>query len=285
MPILGITASGGLAPGAPTIGTATDGGTGTSASVAFTAPTWPGKGSGTVTYTATSSPGGFTGTSTSSPTTVSGLTTGTAYTFTVKATTSYGVTGPSSAASNSVTPANPIAPAFDSIATVTVTGSPAAYIEFTSIPGTYKSLQIRSTQRASAGTGNYQDLSYMTFNDVSTGSLYSYGYNYATGTGAIGIDAPINQNYIICCDTPRSGTAYDIFGFGITEIFDYANTNKFKSVQWTAGSALPGTQGRGACLTGSGLYRSTSAVTKIRITALQTAFTTGSSFALYGIKG
>jgi hypothetical protein len=37
------------------------------------------------------------------------LSNGTAYTFTVKATTSYGVTGPSSAASNSITPAVPAA--------------------------------------------------------------------------------------------------------------------------------------------------------------------------------
>ena len=107
MPIIGVLAAGGLAPLAPTIGTAT-GGT-ASASITFTAPTWVGKGSGTVTYTATSSPSGITGTSTSSPVTVSGLTNGTAYTFTITATTSYGVTGPASAASNSVTPAAPLA--------------------------------------------------------------------------------------------------------------------------------------------------------------------------------
>jgi hypothetical protein len=107
MPIIGVLAAGGLAPLAPTIGTATGGAA--SASITFTAPTWVGKGSGTVTYTATSSPSGITGTSTSSPVTVSGLTNGTAYTFTITATTSYGVTGPASAASNSVTPAAPLA--------------------------------------------------------------------------------------------------------------------------------------------------------------------------------
>ena len=105
MPILGILSAGGLAPLAPTIGTAT--GFNTAATVAFTAPSWVGKGSGTVTYTATSSPSGITGTATSSPITVTGLTNGTAYTFTVRATTSYGVTGASSAASNSATPVNP----------------------------------------------------------------------------------------------------------------------------------------------------------------------------------
>ena len=105
MPILGIISSEGLAPGAPTIGTATA--SSGSATVTYTGPTWTGKGSGAVTYTATSSPGNLTGTG-SSPITVSGLTNGTSYTFTVAATTSYGVTGPSSAASNSVTPSAPL---------------------------------------------------------------------------------------------------------------------------------------------------------------------------------
>ena len=87
-------------PGAPTIGTATATGA-TTATVAFTAPS--DLGAGSITYTATSTPGSITGTG-SSPITVSGLTTGTSYTFQVSGATPGG-TGPSSAASNSVTPA------------------------------------------------------------------------------------------------------------------------------------------------------------------------------------
>jgi len=85
-------------PGAPTIGTATAGAS--SATVTYTAPS--DLGAGSITYTATSTPGSFTGTG-SSPITVSGLTNGTAYTFTVAGATPGG-TGPSSAASNSITP-------------------------------------------------------------------------------------------------------------------------------------------------------------------------------------
>jgi len=102
MPIIGILGSAGMQPTAPTIGTATAGDT--SATVAYTVPSYTGKGSGTVTYIATSSPGNFTGTG-ASPITVTGLTNGTSYTFTVRATTSYGVASKPSAASNSITPA------------------------------------------------------------------------------------------------------------------------------------------------------------------------------------
>ena len=88
-------------PGAPTSVTASVAGP-TSASVAFTAPTNSGS-SAITSYTVTSSPGGLTATGAASPITVSGLTTNIAYTFTVTATNGSG-TGPSSAASNSVTP-------------------------------------------------------------------------------------------------------------------------------------------------------------------------------------
>lgn len=107
----GISISGGVAvtppptvSGAPTIGLATATGA-TTATVTFTAPTNNG-GAAITSYTATSSPGGITGTLSqagSGTITVTGLTTGQAYTFTVTATNSAGISSASSA-SNSVTP-------------------------------------------------------------------------------------------------------------------------------------------------------------------------------------
>jgi large repetitive protein len=87
-------------PGAPTIGTATAGDA--QASVSFTAPASNG-GAAITTYTATSNPAGLTANGTASPLTVAGLTNGVAYTFTVTATNSAGVSS-ASANSNSVTP-------------------------------------------------------------------------------------------------------------------------------------------------------------------------------------
>ena len=92
-------------PGAPTIGTATPGNA--TASVTFTAPASNG-GSAITGYTVTSIPGGLTVTGAASPLTVTGLTNGTAYIFNATARNAVG-TSPASAASNSATPAVPVA--------------------------------------------------------------------------------------------------------------------------------------------------------------------------------
>ena len=174
MRVVGVPPSGGMKPTTPTIGTASDGGTGTTVSVAFTPSTYIGK--STITYTATSSPGSLTGTGSGSPITVSGLTTGTAYTFTVKGDTAYGVASDSSAASNSVTPASPSS--FESISTQTLSGS-ASSVTFSSIPSTYKHLQIRAIAQFSGGGVSYVPI---TFNG-DTGLNYSYHWIYGNGSG------------------------------------------------------------------------------------------------------
>ncbi|MDD5758113.1 MAG: fibronectin type III domain-containing protein [Desulfobulbaceae bacterium] len=111
-------------PSAPKIGIVTRGNA--SAKVAFTAPSSNG-GSSIIRYTATSAPGGKTGSGTASPIIVSGLTNGKAYTFTVKAKNSVGVS-PASAVSKSIVPAT--VPSAPKIGTVT-RGNASAKVAFT----------------------------------------------------------------------------------------------------------------------------------------------------------
>jgi hypothetical protein len=198
MPIIGNFSSAGKKPATPTIGTASDGGTGTTASVAFTPSSYIGK--GTITYTATSSPGSLTGTGSGSPITVSGLTTGTAYTFTVAGTTNYGVSSDSSAASNSVTPANPSS--YESIATLTPSTGTTT-VSFTSIPSTYKHLQIRALVKNNEVTNSLRTLLVRANSDTATNYTGHYWFgNGAGGSGGLatsggGFDPAMYQTFAV----------------------------------------------------------------------------------------
>lgn len=263
--LVAVASSGGMAPGAPTIGTATAGDA--SASVAFTVPAYKGKGTGTVTYTATSSPGSVTGTATSSPITVSGLTNGTAYTFTVKATTSYGVTGPSSAASNSITPVSPSS--YESISSTVLT-STTNDITFSSLPtGTYQSFEIRFKVR---GVGASMALR---FNGVSD-PVYGFMDLRRSGSAAL---ASQTSAFVASIATDSSYPAN--WSVGRILIVSPANTNFNQSFKAYSGFANNG--GGSAHITG-GMADSTSAITSITILNNSTGFVQGSQISLYGIK-
>lgn len=256
-----------------TIGTATDGGTGSTVSVAFTAGSIAT--GGPVSYfTATSTPGSFTANGTSSPITVSGLTDGTAYTFKVKAGNPSGYsTAGESAASNSVTPAAP--GVFESIATLS--GSGVSTITFSSIPSTYKSLQIRAV--GAVGDGSRWS---MRFN-ADTGSNYWMHYLLGSGSSASasssgGVDNQVNG-------VLQGGGGTTFFGASIMDIVDYASTSKYKTLQVAQG-VDDSSNGYFANYLKSGLWLNTSAVTSITIfNTSSTNGSTGTTFALYGIKG
>jgi hypothetical protein len=277
MPILGANSSGGSRPSAPVIGSATDGGTGTTASVAFTPSTYIGK--GTITYTATSSPGNLTGTGASSPITVSGLTAGTAYTFTVQGTTNYGVASATSSASNSVTPLVPSS--FESIATATGTGS-SGTITFSSIPGTYKNLQIRYNGRCDRSGVGLNDL-FMTFNS-DTGANYTRQDLNGDGTSLSAfVDDSATTRINFPNSTPGAQAAANIMGVGIINFQDYSSTSKYKTVGAITGAERNGEASR--IYSNSGVWASNSAITSISFTAPSSNFTTSTIFSLYGIKG
>lgn len=258
-------------PDAPTIGTASDGGTGTTASVTFTAAATGGTPSS---YTVTSSPGNISGTGSSSPVTVSGLTTGVSYTFTVTATSSGG-TSPASAASNSVTPIVP--PAFESIATATITGS-SGTITFSSIPSTYQHLQIRYNGRTTAAQTNTQ--LYVSYNSITSG----YANHLLGGNGSTAeTNNDINGSYMIMYNAVSGASATaDMMGNGIIDIIDYASTSKNKTLRATIGTDR---NGQGNIWLISGLMNNTAAVSSVKLTLGSGNWTTDSTVALYGIKG
>jgi hypothetical protein len=258
-----------MQPTAPTIGTATAGEA--SASVAFTASSYIGK--GTISYTATSSPGGFTGTASSSPITVSGLTNGTAYTFTVVGTTNYGVASVASSASNSVTPAVADQGAMFAIATTTVGSAGAASITFSSIPATYKHLQVRGIfNMTSAGVLKMQYNS-DTGANYKSHWLYTDGSSVQSGTSSVSPNA-INAGYV---------GASGYFGQTVVDILNYATTSQNRVMRSLDGNDR---NGAGDIELSSGMWiNTTDAISSITFTPQSGTFNQYTTLALYGIKG
>jgi hypothetical protein len=162
---------------------------------------------------------------------------------------------------------------YESIQTVTL-GSSASTISFTSIPGTYKHLQIRAFARYTTGTETGVKMRI----NSDTGSNYAYHELYGTGTGA-GAANGINQTAI--SDVIYINSTASVYGAAVVDILDYADTNKFKTIRSLNGADV---NGGGYITFMSGLWRSTSAITNIEMYVAANAMAQYSSFALYGIK-
>ena len=171
---------------------------------------------------------------------------------------------------------------FESIATVSV-GSATPSISFTSIPSTYKHLQIRyiaRTDRTGSSDGDYLT---MRFNDLSGASDY-YGQHYVRGNGSATYAAADGTYSAIFLERmPCSTQGSNIFGGGIIDIIDYASTSKNKVMKHLNASDWSGS---GMVRIASGMLLSTPAITKITIgNGAGTNIAANSHFALYGIKG
>jgi hypothetical protein len=168
---------------------------------------------------------------------------------------------------------------YESIATVTVAAGGASSVDFTSIPSTYAHLQIRGIARGTRS--DVADGITVQFNS-DTASNYSYHYLRGNGTGAY--TGSWNQTSIPLEDTMSAATSgSSIFGGIVTDILDYANTNKYKTLRNLGGNDR---NGAGDIGLQSGNWRNTNAITNIKLGALYGAgFAQYSSFALYGIKG
>lgn len=170
---------------------------------------------------------------------------------------------------------------FESIATATASGS-SATLTFSSIPSTYKHLQIRGI--AKSGTGSGQRNLTMEFN-ASTSTNHAYHYLAGDGTNA-GASGTASTNYILLNRASIQATPASTFGAFIVDIIDYASTTKNKTVRYIAGSETNSAPVADVISLGSGVLLSTTAITSISISdAGFSNFAVGTVFSLYGIKG
>jgi len=163
--------------------------------------------------------------------------------------------------------------AYDSIATTTVGAGGTSSITFSSIPSTYTHLQIRGIGKNTAG------VDYVLRYNGDSGSNYRGHVLY--GDGATPFSANTFGGTYTGNDIAfNGGTTY--FVSFVTDILDYTNTNKNKTLRGLYGVDE---NGSGQIALVSGLWMNTAAVTSITITAVSGTFSQYSSFALYGIRG
>ena len=164
---------------------------------------------------------------------------------------------------------------YDSIATVTVGSGGQSTITFSSIPSTYKHLQIRGIARDAGGNGEWKiELN----SDTTTTNYYRHGIY---GDGASASAFGVNNNTV--APVSYSGQTASVFGGYVVDILDYTNTNKYKTIRTLGGYDTNGGGQEGLF---SNLWKNTNAITDISLKIVGgTNFAQYSQFALFGIKG
>jgi hypothetical protein len=183
------------------------------------------------------------------------------------------------------------ASSYESIATTTVGAGGVASITFSSIPSTYKHLQIRYLAATNRATYGVDDAAIILNGDTTNGNYYShwiYGNGTsATATSAAGGAGGTGTGLFWGFAFGTTATTPTGFAGGVTDILDYANTNKYKTLRNLGGYDTNGVTAGGFGGTvsfDSGLWMSTAATTSLTIKSVNGSFIQYSSFALYGVK-
>jgi len=171
----------------------------------------------------------------------------------------------------------PSTTSYESIATVTVGSGAASAVDFTSIPSTYKHLQIRGIANRTSGGDDNINLR-LGNGSIDTGTNYSGHQLLGDGSGTAGYSA-VSASSITAIP---SSSASSSFGAFVIDILDYADTNKYKTVRILCGDDR---NGSGYVIFRSGNWRNTAAIDSIRFVPNSGNITQYSTFALYGIKG
>jgi hypothetical protein len=164
---------------------------------------------------------------------------------------------------------------YESIATVTVGSGGTSTITFSSIPSTYKHLQLRILARDAGANGEFK----IELNSDTTTTNYRRHNVYGDGSGAYASTGNNNT----CAPVAYSGQTANSFEAVVMDILDYADTNKNTTIRTLFGKDLNGSGDVGLQ---SNLWVNTAAVNNIVFKVVGgTNFVQHSQFALYGIKG
>ena len=163
-----------------------------------------------------------------------------------------------------------MAATYEPIATTTL-GSAASSITFNSIPATYTDLRV-----VLVGTTTATANCWLTFNSDGA-TNYSDTLIYGTGASA-GSNGHSSATKIVLNGSGNTNTSTPTFYSA--DIFSYAGST-YKTCLTTGNGDL---NGSGDVNRAVGLWRSTSAITSVILTAGSSTWKTGTTATLYGIK-
>jgi hypothetical protein len=166
---------------------------------------------------------------------------------------------------------------YESIDTVTVGVLGQASVTFSSIPQTYKHLQVRILAR---GTQAANEIAIVPQINGVTGNNYTQHGIFADGS-SVSAAGSINDVAVIQ-RFPGATAGASIFGTAVVDFVDYTNANKKPVMR-----ALGGVDRNGAGAVGyySTMIQTNGAITQLVFIPNLGSFAQYSSFALYGIKG
>lgn len=168
--------------------------------------------------------------------------------------------------------------AFEPIASQTLSSS-ASSVTFSSIPQTYKHLQIRVLGKMSYSAASDWSRTKITLNGTAT----TRGHTLE-GSGSTVYAFSSTGDNTVAILPGNSADLANMFGAAIIDIHDYSSTTKNKTVRSFFGSNCNGITVPFFGL-GSAFLDSTSAITSLSLADQSFNLVSGSVFSLYGIKG
>lgn len=163
-----------------------------------------------------------------------------------------------------------------------ILGTAAATITFSSIPQTYKHLQVRVVGRFSANSSGNVDLSMRVNGDTVSGH---YAWHQLIGNGSSAtFNTATSTNYIAAGVVPNNLATTNTFSGTVIDVLDYTSASKNKTIRALGGVAPASTL---QVQLASGLWISTAAVTSLSFFDGMnvTNFMVGTRISLYGVLG
>lgn len=168
---------------------------------------------------------------------------------------------------------------YESIETITIPSGGSSSVTFSTIPSTYKHLQIRALFQCN--TSGEQLM--LRFNGDSSSANYTLHQFGGDGSAAFSTGFATGSMTGARTAVRTQATSGSSFGGGVVDILDYTNTNKYKTVRSLGGAD---NNGSGEILFRSALWLNTTSITSINcVVSNGGTMSQYTHLALYGIKG